>query len=60
MTGAAFAVRTRSGGRDVEIAYHLPIATRGAGKERVTRGEVATVIKLLELLDLHCLDPQET
>src|SRR5450759_983972 len=32
----------------------------GAGKERVTRGEVATVIKLLELLDLHCLDPQET
>src|SRR5450759_3667544 len=32
----------------------------GAGKERVTRGEVATVIKPLELIDLHCLDPQET
>jgi len=47
----------RANGRSPPAA---PAERRGAGKERVTRGEVATVIKLLELLDLHCLDPQET
>jgi hypothetical protein len=43
MTGAAFAVRTRSGGRDVEIAYHLPIATPGA--RRSPRPETAFAVR---------------